>query len=120
VVAWPWEDGEQFIAFYLSSLRLHAAKARRHSLLPVNGSLAVLDALEREIQTRGLDNDAHPHYSYSRGTLDRTLVSYSLLSQVGAIAEAQSGGVAYTAHVGGFIFGTVTARMFERFGRAEE
>jgi len=39
-----------------------------------------------------------------------------LFSQVGAVAGAQSGGgVAYAAHVGGFIFGAVTARIFERF-----
>jgi membrane associated rhomboid family serine protease len=36
-----------------------------------------------------------------------------LFSQVGAVAEAQSGGVAYMAHVGGFIFGAVTAKFFE-------
>ena len=39
-----------------------------------------------------------------------------LFSQVGAVADAQSGGgVAYAAHVGGFLFGAVTARIFERF-----
>jgi len=39
-----------------------------------------------------------------------------LFSQVGAVADAQGGGgVAYAAHVGGFIFGAVTARLFERF-----
>ena len=37
-----------------------------------------------------------------------------LLSQVGSVAAAQSGGgVAYLAHVGGFIFGVVSARLFE-------
>jgi membrane associated rhomboid family serine protease len=37
-----------------------------------------------------------------------------LFSQVGAVADVQSGGgVAYAAHVGGFIFGAVTARWFE-------
>jgi membrane associated rhomboid family serine protease len=37
-----------------------------------------------------------------------------LFSQVGAVANAQAGGgVAYAAHVGGFIFGAVTARLFE-------
>jgi membrane associated rhomboid family serine protease len=40
-----------------------------------------------------------------------------LFSQVGAVAGAQSGGVAYMAHVGGFIFGAVTARIFEGFRR---
>ena len=39
-----------------------------------------------------------------------------LFSQVGGVADAQSGGgVAYAAHVGGFIFGAATARIFERF-----
>jgi membrane associated rhomboid family serine protease len=38
-----------------------------------------------------------------------------LFSQVGSVAQAQSqsGGVAYMAHVGGFIFGAVTGRLFE-------
>jgi len=36
-----------------------------------------------------------------------------LFSQVGAVADVQSGGVAYMAHVGGFIFGAVTGRIFE-------
>jgi membrane associated rhomboid family serine protease len=38
-----------------------------------------------------------------------------LFSQVGSVVEAQSGagGVAYMAHVGGFIFGAITARFFE-------
>ena len=32
---------------------------------------------------------------------------------VGAVAGAQTGGVAYAAHVGGVVFGAVTARLFE-------
>lgn len=43
-----------------------------------------------------------------------------LFSEVGAIASVQAGGVAYMAHVGGFIFGAVTARPFERFLRGAE
>jgi membrane associated rhomboid family serine protease len=35
------------------------------------------------------------------------------LFNAGAVANVQSGGVAYLAHVGGFIFGAVTARLFE-------
>jgi membrane associated rhomboid family serine protease len=31
------------------------------------------------------------------------------------VADVQSGGVAYLAHVGGFIFGAATARIFEGF-----
>src|SRR5215470_3140405 len=35
------------------------------------------------------------------------------LLSIGSIATTQTGGVAYLAHVGGFIFGAVTARLFE-------
>jgi membrane associated rhomboid family serine protease len=38
-----------------------------------------------------------------------------LFSQIGSVADVQSGGVAYMAHVGGFIFGAIFARLFERF-----
>jgi membrane associated rhomboid family serine protease len=37
-----------------------------------------------------------------------------IFNQVGAVADVQSGGVAYAAHVGGFLFGLVTARFFAR------
>jgi len=43
-----------------------------------------------------------------------------LFSGVGAVASVQSGGVAYMAHVGGFVFGAVTARPFERLLRSAE
>jgi rhomboid family protein len=32
---------------------------------------------------------------------------------LGAVAQAQAGGVAYAAHVGGFLFGALAARLFE-------
>ncbi len=35
------------------------------------------------------------------------------LVHAGAVAQVQTGGVAYLAHVGGFIFGAATARLFE-------
>jgi membrane associated rhomboid family serine protease len=38
---------------------------------------------------------------------------------LGAVAQQPTGGVAYAAHVGGFIFGTVAARLFESRGRLE-
>jgi membrane associated rhomboid family serine protease len=41
-----------------------------------------------------------------------------LFSQIGAVANVQSGGVAYAAHVGGFIFGALSARFFERLAPA--
>ncbi len=44
------------------------------------------------------------------------LIGFWFLSQLfdaGTVAEVQSGGVAYVAHIGGFIFGAATARLFE-------
>lgn len=35
------------------------------------------------------------------------------LFHVGMVAQVKTGGVAYLAHVGGFLFGVVTARLFE-------
>ena len=44
-----------------------------------------------------------------------------LFSQVGAVADVDvGGGVAYAAHVGGFIFGAVTGRVFEGSSRIDE
>jgi membrane associated rhomboid family serine protease len=40
-----------------------------------------------------------------------------LFSEVGALAQVQSGGVAYMAHIGGFAFGALTARLFETHQR---
>ncbi len=38
---------------------------------------------------------------------------FTQLFHAGAVANVQTGGVAYLAHVGGFIFGVATARWFE-------
>jgi len=35
---------------------------------------------------------------------------------VGAIAQVRTGGVAYLAHIGGFLFGAVTGRLLTRHG----
>jgi membrane associated rhomboid family serine protease len=35
------------------------------------------------------------------------------LFDAGSVADVQTGGVAYFAHIGGFIFGAITARLFE-------
>jgi membrane associated rhomboid family serine protease len=43
-----------------------------------------------------------------------------IFSEVGALADVQSGGVAYTAHIGGCIFGAVAARAFEDPRRLSE
>ncbi len=41
-------------------------------------------------------------------------------SEVGTVAGAHSSDVAYMAHVGGFIFGAITGRLFEGFRRVTE
>ena len=43
-----------------------------------------------------------------------------MLNQMGAVVDADAGGIAYAAHVGGAFFGIVTARAFDRHveGRA--
>jgi len=44
------------------------------------------------------------------------LIGFWFLTQLfnaGQVAQAQTGGVAYLAHIGGFIFGAATARLFE-------
>lgn len=46
------------------------------------------------------------------------LIGFWFLTQLfsaGAVAQVQTGGVAYLAHIGGFLFGVVTARIFEGF-----
>ena len=46
------------------------------------------------------------------------------LVSIGAVADVQTGGVAYWAHIGGAIYGALTARLFEaspsRRGRTDE
>jgi membrane associated rhomboid family serine protease len=44
------------------------------------------------------------------------LIGFWFLTQLfsaGSVAQVQGGGVAYLAHIGGFIFGALTARLFE-------
>ncbi len=36
-----------------------------------------------------------------------------VFSEVDALVEMQNGGVAYMAHIGGFVFGMASARLFE-------
>jgi membrane associated rhomboid family serine protease len=51
------------------------------------------------------------------------LIGFWFLAQLfsaGQVAQVQTGGVAYLAHIGGFIFGVVSARPFERFQRIAE
>ena len=51
------------------------------------------------------------------------LIGFWFLTQLihaGQVAQVQTGGVAYLAHVGGFIFGAITARWFEGSSVASE
>jgi len=50
------------------------------------------------------------------------LIGFWFITQLvhaGTVAHSQTGGVAYLAHVGGFIFGAVTAHWFERQNQIE-
>jgi membrane associated rhomboid family serine protease len=50
------------------------------------------------------------------------LIGFWFITQLvhaGTVAHSQTGGVAYLAHVGGFIFGAVTAHWFERQSQTE-
>ncbi len=42
-----------------------------------------------------------------------------LFSEVGALLERQTGGIAYAAHIGGFMFGLAFSRLFERRQRRD-
>ena len=44
---------------------------------------------------------------------------FSQVIELGAVTQTQPGGVAYMAHIGGAIFGALTARLFERRRRDE-
>ncbi len=41
-----------------------------------------------------------------------------LLSEVGSLVHRQTGGVAYVAHIGGFVFGMASVHLFARAGKA--
>jgi len=48
------------------------------------------------------------------------LIGFWFLTQLvhaGTVAQVQTGGVAYLAHVGGFVFGALTGRLFEASSR---
>jgi len=50
------------------------------------------------------------------------LIGFWILTQlvsIGAVTEADTGGVAYMAHIVGFVFGAATARLFEERRRNE-
>jgi membrane associated rhomboid family serine protease len=55
----------------------------------------------------------HVSYVPAFALIGLWLVS-QMLNQMGAVVEADAGGVAYAAHIGGAFFGIVTARLFER------
>ena len=48
-------------------------------------------------------------------------IATQFFSEIGSVMSADTGGgVAYMAHIGGFAFGALTARLFENGGRVEE
>jgi membrane associated rhomboid family serine protease len=63
---------------------------------------------------------------YTRITLVPAIVLVGMwfltqvFSQLGALAQIQAGGVAYMAHIGGFVYGLILGRLFESRGRRAE
>jgi membrane associated rhomboid family serine protease len=54
------------------------------------------------------------HVTYIPAALLIGVWALTQFLNLGDVAQEPTGGVAYMAHGGGFIFGAVTARLFER------
>jgi hypothetical protein len=109
-LAIPWRGG------------LHQSPPPLHQPPPVCCKLA---SLVEPISANGkvsLNWSSHPRgqaqfvFAGIRFIPAALLIGLWFLSQLfhaGAVAHVQTGGVAYLAHIGGFIFGAATARWFE-------
>jgi len=127
----------RFLVFYLVGglvAMLAQVAADPHSTVPnlgASGAIAAVMGAFLVTYPRDRIKSVLFVFLFARITLipAALLIGFWFLIQLvhaGAIAQTQSGGVAYLAHVGGFIFGAVTARWFERpdrtasLGPAEE
>jgi membrane associated rhomboid family serine protease len=114
----------RYLVFYLAGglvAMLAQVAASPHSTVPNLGASGAIAAV------MGAFLVTYPHdrirsilviFVFVRITLipAALLIGFWFLTQLfnaGAVAQVQTGGVAYLAHIGGFIFGTVTARLFE-------
>jgi membrane associated rhomboid family serine protease len=127
----------RFLIFYLVGgvvAMLAQVAADPHSTIPnlgASGAIAAVMGAFLVTYPRDRIKSVLFVFIFARITLipAALLIGFWFLVQLfhaGVIARTQTGGVAYLAHVGGFIFGAVTARLFERpnrtasLGAAEE
>ena len=127
----------RFLVFYLVGgfvAMLAQVAADPHSTVPnlgASGAIAAVMGAFLVTYPRDRIKSVLFVFIFARITLipAALLIGFWFLIQLvhaGAIAQTQTGGVAYLAHVGGFVFGAVTARWFERpnrtasLGQAEE
>ena len=74
------------------------------------------DVSARPHQDGDLVSVLHPDHVYSGGAADRGVVPDAVVQRGAGGAAVQTGGVAYLAHIGGFLFGVVTGRLWSRKG----
>lgn len=114
----------RFLIFYLAGgviAMLAQVAADPHSTVPnlgASGAIAAVMGAFIATYPRDQIKSVLFIFIFFRITLipAAVLIGFWFLMQLvhaGAVAPVQSGGVAYLAHVGGFIFGAVTCRLFE-------
>jgi len=114
----------RYLAFYLIGgliAMLAQVAADPHSTVPnLGASGAIAAVMGAFIVTYPRDKIKSVLFIFVFGRITfipaALLIGFWFLTQLfhaGAVAQVQSGGVAYLAHVGGFIFGAATGRLFE-------
>jgi len=114
----------RYLAFYLLgglAATLAQVAASPHSTVPnlgASGAIAAVMGAFLVTYPRDRIKTVLIIFIFVKITLipEALLIGFWFLTQLfhaGQVAQVQTGGVAYLAHVGGFIFGAVTARWFE-------
>jgi len=114
----------RYLIFYLLgglSATLAQVAASPHSTVPnLGASGAIAAVMGAFIVTYPRDQIKSVLFIFVFGRVTlipaALLIGFWFLSQLvhaGSVAQVQTGGVAYLAHVGGFIFGAVFGRLFE-------
>jgi len=120
----------RYLAFYLTGgvvAMLAQVLADPHSTVPnlgASGAIAAVMGAFIVIYPRDQIRSLLIIFIFVRVTFipAAVLIGFWFITQLvhaGTVAHSQTGGVAYLAHVGGFIFGTVTAHWFERQSQTE-
>ena len=115
----------RYLVFYLfggAVAMLAQIAADRHSTIPnLGASGAIAAVMGAFLVTYPRDQIKAVLFIFVFGRITfipaSLLIGFWFLTQlfhVGAVAHVQTGGVAYLAHVAGFMFGAVTARIFEQ------